>query len=35
MRYDHYALLATWEDGLGLDRLGRAVGAPAIADIWR
>ncbi len=35
MRYDHYALLATWEDGLGLDRLGHAVGAPAIADIWR
>jgi hypothetical protein len=33
--YDHYSLLATWEDGLGLTRLGMAAGAPVINDIWR
>ena len=35
-RYDHYSLLATWQDGLGLTpRLGMAAGATPIADIWR
>ncbi len=34
-RYDHYSLLATWEDGLGLDRLRNAAAATPIADIWR
>jgi hypothetical protein len=33
--YDHYSLLATWEDGLGLTRLGNAASATPIADIWR
>lgn len=34
-RYDHYALLATWEDALGLDRMNHAAAATPIADIWR
>jgi hypothetical protein len=34
--YDHYSLLATIEDGLGLlPRLGSAEGAATIADVWR
>jgi hypothetical protein len=33
-RYDHYSLLATWEDALGLPRLGMAGGATPISDIW-
>ena len=33
--YDHYSLLATWEDGFGLPRLGHAAEATPIADIWR
>ena len=33
--YNHYSLLATWEDSMGLPRLSMAVGAPAISDIWR
>lgn len=35
VRYDHYSLLATWEDSLGLDRLGHAATAAPIADLWR
>jgi len=31
---DHYALLATWEDGLGLPRLGRSVGADVLNDFF-
>jgi len=30
-RYDHYALLATWEELLGLPRLGQAAGAPVLS----
>ena len=30
-RFDHYSLLATTEDLLGLPRLGNAVGAPSLA----
>ncbi len=33
--YTHYSLLATIEDGLGVPRLGSAMGATAIADTWR
>jgi hypothetical protein len=33
--YDHYSLLATIEDGLGVPRLGNAEAAATIADIWR
>lgn len=33
--YNHYSLLATIEDGLGVPRIGSAVGATAIADVWR
>src|SRR6185295_3325911 len=33
-RYDHYSLLATWEDGFGMPRLGMAGGASPISDIW-
>jgi hypothetical protein len=33
--YDHYSLLATIEDGLGVPRLGSAEGAATIADVWR
>jgi hypothetical protein len=33
--YDHYSLLATWEDGFGLARLGHAAEAEPIADIWK
>ena len=33
--YNHYSLLATWEDGFGLPRLGHATEASPIADIWR
>jgi hypothetical protein len=32
-RYDHYSLLATLEDGLGLSRLGASAGATPIAEI--
>ena len=34
-RLDHYALLRTVEDGLGLPRLGRSAAARAITGIWR
>ncbi len=34
-RLDHYALLRTIEDGLGLPRLGRSASAPAVSGIWR
>jgi hypothetical protein len=33
--YDHYSLLATVEDGLGLPRLGNAEASATIADVWR
>jgi hypothetical protein len=33
--YDHYSLLATLEDGLGLPRLGKAAQATAITDVWK
>jgi acid phosphatase len=33
--YDHYSLLATIEDGLGVPRLGQAEGYATIADVWR
>jgi phosphatidylinositol-3-phosphatase len=33
--YDHYSLLATLEDGLGLPRLGNAEASATIADVWR
>ncbi|HYA79623.1 MAG TPA: alkaline phosphatase family protein [Methylocystis sp.] len=33
-RYDHYALLATIEDGFGLTRLRKALGAPAMTDLF-
>ena len=33
--YNHYSLLATIEDGLGLPRLGNAEASPTIADVWR
>ncbi len=32
-RYDHYSLLATIEDLLGLSRLGQAASAPTMADL--
>jgi len=35
MAYDHYSLLATWEDAFGVPRLGMAVGKHPIDDIWR
>jgi hypothetical protein len=31
---DHYALLATIEDGLGLPRLGNAIGATPLVDLF-
>jgi acid phosphatase len=31
---DHYSLLATFEDGLGLPRLGKAAGAAPLADYF-
>ena len=31
--YDHYSLLATMEDLLGLPRLGKAVGARPMRDL--
>jgi phosphoesterase family protein len=34
-RLDHYALLRTIEDGLGLPRLGRSASGRAITGIWR
>jgi hypothetical protein len=34
-RADHYALLATIEDGLGLPRLGAAAQATPLADYFR
>jgi phosphatidylinositol-3-phosphatase len=33
--YNHYSLLATIEDGLGLPRLGNSEGSATIADVWR
>jgi phosphatidylinositol-3-phosphatase len=33
--YNHYSLLATIEDGLGLARLGNAEASATIADVWR
>ena len=33
-RYDHYALLATIEDGFGLGRLRKAASAPAMTDLF-
>lgn len=35
LAYDHYSLLATWEDGFGLPRLGHAAEVAPINDIWR
>jgi len=32
---NHYSLLATWQDGLGLPRLGMSTGATPINDLWR
>ena len=34
VRADHFSLLATIEDGLGLPRMGSAVGAKALADYF-
>jgi hypothetical protein len=34
VKADHYALLATIEDGLGLPRLGNAVGSVTLADYF-
>jgi phospholipase C len=34
-RLNHYALLRTIEDRLGLPRLGRSASAPPISGIWR
>ena len=34
-RFDHYSLLRTVEDGLGLPRLGKSASAHAISGIWR
>lgn len=34
VRADHYALLATWEDGLGVARLGRSAAATPLADFF-
>jgi phosphatidylinositol-3-phosphatase len=34
-RHDHYALLRTIEDALGLPHLGAAAQAPSMAEIWR
>jgi hypothetical protein len=31
---DHYSLLATIEDGLGLPRLGSAIGKTPLADYF-
>jgi hypothetical protein len=31
---DHYALLATFEDGLGLPRMGKAAKATPLADYF-
>ncbi len=33
--YDHYSMLATWEDLLGLPRLADAVGAPSLVAPYR
>ncbi len=33
--YNHYSLLATIEDGLGLPRLANAEASATIADVWR
>jgi hypothetical protein len=33
--YDHYSLLATIEDGLGLGRIANAATASVIDDVWR
>jgi phosphatidylinositol-3-phosphatase len=33
--FDHYSLLATWEDSYGVPRLAQAASATPIADIWR
>ena len=32
---DHYSLLRTVEDGLGLPRLGRSAGAAPIRGVWK
>lgn len=32
---NHYSLLATWQDGLGVPRLGMSTAATPITDIWR
>jgi phosphatidylinositol-3-phosphatase len=32
---DHYALLATIEDGFGLPRLGKSAGAPTLENLFR
>jgi hypothetical protein len=33
--YNHYSLLATIEDGLGVGRIAHTVGATPIHDVWR
>ena len=33
--YNHHALLATIEDGLGVSRLGSSQAAAPISDVWR
>jgi acid phosphatase len=33
--YNHYSMLATIEDGLGLARIGSAVGATSMADMFK
>ena len=33
--YDHYSLLATIQDRLGVERLGEAVNAQAIQDLFQ
>ena len=35
VRYDHYSLLRTVEDGLGLPRLAGARKSPVLGEIWR
>lgn len=34
IRADHYSLLATWEDGLGVPRLGRSATAAPLTDFF-
>ena len=33
--YNHYSMLATWQDGLGIPRLAMSTGARPLDDIWR